>query len=157
MSRNASLITVLASSLILAACGGPSGEGAPAAAPSSAPAETPASSAASPVSAGTGAPSAGPSSDEPQNPTGAQKRPLDITSQCEHPVAYFVGDDPKAGPATAKRAVDPLQVLPVERRRDGSQTVWLLDEKSEPLVKVSITRGMKKIEVGKSCRTLDAR
>lgn len=140
------VVAFAASALLIPACGGATPEPAAPAAP----AET------APSSSVAAAPSPAPP-EEAAAPTGAQKRPLEITSQCEHGVAFFVGDDPKAGPATAKRAVDPMQVLPVERRRDGSQTVWLLDEKSEPLVKVSITRGMKKIEVGKSCRTLDAR
>ncbi len=131
-------------SLVLIACGGAAPDAPPPVAPSS-----PAPAAAAPP-----APAA---SDEERAPTHAQKRPLEITSQCDRAVAYFVGDDPKAGPADGKRTVDPLAVLPVERRRDGTQTVWLLDEKSEPLIKVSITRGMKKIEVGRSCRTLDAR
>lgn len=133
-------------SLVLIACGGAAPDAPPPVAPSS-----PAPAAAAPP-----APAA---SDEERAPTHAQKRPLEITSQCDHPVAYFVGEDPKAEPVggSGKRTVDPLASLAVERRRDGTQTVWLLDEKSEPLIKVSITRGMKKIEVGRSCRTLDAR
>jgi hypothetical protein len=35
--------------------------------------------------------------------------------------------------------------------------VWLLDDKGEPLVKVHVTRNMKRVEIGKSCRTIDAR
>lgn len=134
-------------SLGILGCGGGAGEVAPPAAQPSTP--PPAPSAAAPAAA----------SEEERAPTHAQKRPLEITSQCDHPVAYFVGEDPKAEPVggSGKRTVDPLASLAVERRRDGTQTVWLLDEKSEPLIKVSITRGMKKIEVGRSCRTLDAR
>lgn len=106
------------------------------------------------ASAATASPAA--PSDTPSAQTGAQKRPLEITSHCATPANYYVGEDPKAG-GPGKRTVEPMQILPVERNRDGSQTVWLLDEHFAPLIKVGITRGMKKIEVGRSCRTLDAR
>jgi hypothetical protein len=153
------LVSALLVSALLVACGAehtqapapfdPSAPAASTAAPSSGTSSAP----PTPTSTSTAAASSG---DGPHALTPSQKRPLEITSECATPANYYVGDDPKAG-GTGKRSVDPLAVLPVERRPDGSQTVWLLDEHFEPLIKVSITRGMKKIEIGRSCRTLDAR
>lgn len=121
---------------------------------------TPVASSSSPAPSASGvtastAPSNGASS-EPRAQTAAQKRPLEITSQCSSASNYYVGDDPKAG-GTGKRTLEPMAILPIERKPDGSQTVWLLDEHFAQLIKVNITRGMKKIEIGRSCRTLDAR
>ena len=56
---------------------------------------------------------------------------------------------------------EPVEML--ERTIIGCQamdypckTVWLLDDKGEPIAKVHITRGMKQLEIVRSCRTLDA-
>jgi hypothetical protein len=68
-------------------------------------------------------------------------------------VTVVLGDDPKG----KGRTLAPLASLDIPRNPDGHDVVWLLDAKSEPLVKVYVTRGMKRVEVGRSCRTLDAR
>ena len=152
----ASLTTQIASVtaiVTVTACGGAS---PPPEAPSS---TTPAVSHSAPAPATTASASDGPtaaSGAEPAAPTKAQQRKLEITSQCGTPVGFFVGDDPKAG-GSGRRSVDPLAKLPVERRRDGTQVVWLLDDKQEPLIKVDVNSGMNLIEIGRSCRTLDAR
>lgn len=130
------------------ACGGASAPPAPPVAAS--PSTSSSASAATAASAG--------AAETPPVPTPSQRRPLDITSQCENPVAIFVGSDPPKSGGAGKRIVEPMQILPIERNRDGLQTVWLLlDESLSPLIKVDVTRGMKHIEVGRSCRTLDAR
>lgn len=85
-----------------------------------------------------------------------QRKPFPIHSQCTHVVTVVFGDDPKAAGA-GKRTIAPDSTIDGPRDSDGKQTVWLLDEKGEPLpVKVHITRGMKQLEIGRSCTTLDA-
>lgn len=129
--------------LLTFACGAPA---APLATPEPATAPPPAREAATPVvDAG------------PPAKTGAQKRPLEIRNGCDTVASVFFGEDPKVADQGEKHALGVGATKPVPRRADGSQTVWLLDDAGAPLIKVNITRGMKQIEVGRSCRTLDAR
>jgi hypothetical protein len=90
-------------------------------------------------------------------PEPAKKRkPFEIYSTCSDVVTIAFGEnakDPKAG----KKTIAPSSTIEGARDNDGNQTVWLLDNNGEPLVKVNVTRGMKRVEIGKSCRTLDAR
>lgn len=138
-------------SLVLAACGGgatppPATPAAPAADDSSfATGETPAEKETA----------AGIAASAPE-PTAAQRRPLDITSECPEIVTVAYADDPK-DPKAGTRTLAQGTTEAAPRRGDGTQTVWLLDAQGEGLVKVSVTRGMRHIVVGRSCRTLDAR
>ena len=85
-----------------------------------------------------------------------QRKPFPIHSQCTRVVTVVFGEDPKAA-NSGKRTIAPDSTIDGPRDSDGKQTVWLLDEKGEPLpVKVHITRGMKQLEIGRSCTTLDA-
>jgi hypothetical protein len=85
-----------------------------------------------------------------------QRKPFPIHSQCTRVVTVVFGEDPKATGA-GKRTIAPDSTIDGPRDSEGKQTVWLLDEKGEPLpVKVHITRGMKQLEIGRSCTTLDA-
>jgi hypothetical protein len=85
-----------------------------------------------------------------------QRKPFPIHSSCSDVVTIVFGEDPKAQGA-GRRTVAPSSAIDGPRDADGKQTVWLLDDKGEPTVKVHITRGMKQLEIGRSCRTLDAR
>jgi hypothetical protein len=85
-----------------------------------------------------------------------QRKPFPIHSSCTDVVTVVFGEDPKAQGA-GRRTVAPSSSIDGPRDADGKQTVWLLDDKGEPTVKVHITRGMKQLEIGRSCRTLDAR
>ena len=85
-----------------------------------------------------------------------QRKPFPIHSSCTEVVTIVFGEDPKAQGA-GRRTVAPNSAIDGPRDADGKQTVWLLDDKGEPTVKVHITRGMKQLEIGRSCRTLDAR
>lgn len=96
-------------------------------------------------------PTAEPAAAEPK-----KRRPYEIHSACTDVVTVAFGDDPKA-PSAGKRTLAPDSSIEGARNADGNQTVWLLDASGEPLVKVNVTRGMKRVEIGKSCRTLDAR
>ena len=84
-----------------------------------------------------------------------QRKPFPIHSSCSDVVTIVFGEDPKAQGA-GRRTVAPNSSIDGPRDADGKQTVWLLDDKGEPTVKVHITRGMKQLEIGRSCRTMDA-
>lgn len=83
------------------------------------------------------------------------RKPFTIHSSCPDIATVAFGEDPKAA-ATGKRTVASESSIDGPRDTDGNQTVWLLDAKGEPLVKVHISKGMKELEIGRSCRTLDA-
>lgn len=84
-----------------------------------------------------------------------QRKPFEIHNSCTEVVTIVFGDDAKA-PGAAKRTLAAYGTADGPRDNDGNQTVWLVDANGEPLVKVRVTRGMKHVEVGRSCRTLDA-
>jgi hypothetical protein len=85
-----------------------------------------------------------------------RRKPFEIYSACSDVVTIAFGEDPKAATA-GKRTLAPSVTIEGPRNADGNQIVWLLDTKEEALVKVNVTRGMKRVEIGRSCRTLDAR
>jgi hypothetical protein len=116
---------------------------------SSAPAST-AQSAASTTSASS-ATTAAPAATDVPNP--AAKRPLDILSECADVVHIVYGDDPKG---TARSSIAQGGTIEAPRRPDGTQVVNLLDDHDEPIAKVTITKHMKHVVVGRSCRTMDA-
>jgi hypothetical protein len=128
------------------ACGGPEPAAAPAP-PSPAVAPPPPASAAAPP-----ATSAATSEPEPA----VHRRPFEVYSHCGDVVTVVFGEDPKAANAGG-HTVAPSASIEGPRDADGNQTVWLLDSAGAPLIKVRVTRGMKRVEIGRSCRTLDAR
>lgn len=85
-----------------------------------------------------------------------RRKPFEVYNACTEVVTVVFGDDPKAANAN-KRTMAASSSAEGPRNADGNQTVWLLDTSGEGLVKVNVTRGMKRVEVGRSCRTLDAR
>lgn len=92
---------------------------------------------------------------EPEPPK--KRRPYEIHSSCNDVVNIVFGEDPKS-PKAGKQTIAPgATISDGPRDADGNQTIWLVDDAGEGLVKVHVTRGMKRVEVGKSCRTLDAR
>jgi hypothetical protein len=128
------------------ACGNNKEPASPSAPPASAapPAATEASPAATTGEAAEPAP-------EPK-----RRKPFEVYSACADVVTVVFAEDPKAANA-GKRTIAPSSSIEGPRNADGNQTVWLLDESGEPLVKVNVTRGMKRVAIGRSCRTLDAR
>lgn len=112
----------------------------------------PAGAAAGPLPAATTDPEAAAGAE----PAKRQRKPFPIHSSCSEVVTIVFGEDPKA-PGAGKRTIAPNSTIDGPRDADGKQTVWLLDDKGEQLVKVNVTRGMKTLEIGRSCRTLDAR
>jgi hypothetical protein len=89
-------------------------------------------------------------------PEPRKRKPFEVYSNCAEVVTVVFADDPKAA-NVGKRTIAPSSTIEGPRNNEGNQTVWLLDQNGEPLdVKVHVTRGMKRVEVGKSCRTMDA-
>jgi hypothetical protein len=138
------LIFVLASLAI--ACGNSSPPSTPAA-PSAAPAD-------STPPAATASASAAASAEAPSEPP-KKRRPLEIHNACNAVVTVVFGEDPKAD-TSGKRSLASGTSIDGPRDAEGKMTVHLLDEKGEKVATVHVTRGMKKVEVGASCRTLDA-
>jgi hypothetical protein len=95
------------------------------------------------------------SSAEPPAPPRPRK-PFEVFNGCADVATISFAEDAKA-PNAGRKTIAPSSTIEGPRNADGNQTVWLLDEKGEPLVNVHVTRGMKRVEIGRSCRTLDAR
>ena len=124
----------------LAACGNAAAPATPTVTP---PEPTPSASAPDPEVVG-------------DNPAKARPRkPFPIHSSCPDVVTIVFGEDPKAQGA-GRRTVASNSSIDGPRDAEGKQTVSLLDDKGEPIAKVHINRGMKQLEIGRSCRTLDA-
>lgn len=85
-----------------------------------------------------------------------KRKPFEVYNACADVVTIAFAADPKAA-NVGKRTIAPSSAIEGIRNPDGNQTVWLFDTNDEPLLKVEVTRGMKRVEIGKSCRTLDAR
>ena len=127
---------------LLLACGGP--EPATPASPATGPSTEPAPA--------TTEQAASEPSPEPRKP----RKPFPVNSLCGDVVTVVFGEDPKAENGSS-RTIAPGSSIEGWRDDAGNQTVWLLDDAGEPLLKVNVTRGMKRVEIGRSCRTLDAR
>ena len=136
------LPAVLFASLLLA-CGGK--EPAPAASPSSTPAPDAVAASAEPAA-----------EPEPAQEPAKPRKPFEVYNGCADVVTVVFAEDPKAASA-GQRSIAPSGTIEGPRNPDGNQTVWLLDQNNEPLIKVNVTRGMKRVTIGRSCRTLDAR
>lgn len=104
----------------------------------------------------TSASSAAPATAEPPT-TAKPHRLLEIQNQCAEVVRVVFGEDPKAPESGQRQIAGDSLINDAPRDAEGKMTVWLLDAKGEPLVKVHVTRGMKRVQIGRSCRSLDAR
>lgn len=99
--------------------------------------------------------SAEPPDESGGEPRKRQRKPFTIHSSCPEVATIAFGEDAKAASA-GKRTVASNSSIDGPRDAEGKQTVSLLDDKGEPIARVHITRGMKQLEIGRSCRTLDA-
>lgn len=90
---------------------------------------------------------------EPEKPRG---KPFELYNSCTKVVTVILGKDPKAADS-GKRTAAPSSSIELPRDSAGNQIVWLADDKGEPTpVHVTVTRGIKRVEVGRSCSTLNA-
>lgn len=141
------LALALVLGLALFACGNSGDAKTPSTASSASPdvpSSSPSSASAEPASA---------ASAEPEKPRG---KPFELYNSCTKVVTVIVGKDPKAADA-GKRTAAPSSSIDLPRDSAGNQVVTLADEKGEPTpVHVTVTRGMKRVEVGRSCSTLNA-
>ena len=135
---------LLGLAFVLLACGNSGDAKTPATASSSStPPETSTASAEPAASA----------SAEPEKPRG---KPFELYNSCTKVVTVIVGKDPKAADA-GKRTAAPSSSIELPRDAAGNQVVTLADDKGEPTpVHVTVTRGIKRVEVGRSCSTLNA-
>ena len=85
------------------------------------------------------------------------KKPLEVFNGCADVVTVVFGEDPKAQTASKRQIAQSATITDAPRNNDGTQTVFLLDQSGTPLVKASVTKHMKRVEIGRSCRTIDAR
>ena len=140
MTRAAAALVALA-----AACGG--SQAAPVA---PAPAASVSPEPAAPESCG-GEPCVG----KEEQQTGVRPRerpPIDIKNECGDVVGLSFGAE--AHNATMRLGVGGSDKI--ARDPDGGLSVWLVDEKGFGLAHVAVTKRMKQVEVGRSCRTLYA-
>ena len=85
---------------------------------------------------------------------GRKHRPYEVHNSCNDVVIVVFGEDPKG---TAKKTIAPGASIEGLRNNDGNMALLLITDKDEQLARVNVTRGMKTVTVGRSCRTLDAR
>lgn len=112
-------------------------------------AEPPAST---PHEAPSAAPTESPPAKDPEPAPAARRKPFELKNGCADVVTVVLGED-----ANGKgRTLAPYSSEEIPRNPEGHDTVWLLVPNGTP-VKVYVTRGMKRVEVGRSCKTLDAR
>lgn len=87
----------------------------------------------------------------------AAKRPLEVFNGCTDVATVVFGADPKAAAASKRTIAAGATISDAPRTNDGTQTVYLLDASGASIVEVHVKKQMKRVEVGRSCRTLDAR
>jgi hypothetical protein len=109
------------------------------------------------VIAASDSPPTAPTSTAPAGPYDTQTVPLsiEIHSDCSDNVPLFLGETPKFGSGT-KTSISPNTTTSFPRNSDGTLTLWIMDDQENGLASVHITKRMKKVEIGRSCRTLDA-
>jgi hypothetical protein len=132
---------ILATLLLVAGCGGEGKDPA-----TSADAKNASTSAASTPEA-TPAPSA-------TAPPAKKRKPYEIVNLCPRPVTIIFGEDPKAANVGKRTLAGNDKIDDGPRDPDGNQIIHLL-VRDEPLVKVHVSRGTKRVEIGTSCDTLE--
>lgn len=142
---------LFAFAFVLFACGNGGESKTPATSASSE--KSPSELAPAPASTASAAGSSGTGAAEPEKPKG---KPFELYNSCTKIVTVIVGKDPKAADA-GKRTAAPSSSIELPRDAAGNQIVTLADDKGEPTpVHVTVTRGIKRVEVGRSCSTLNA-
>ncbi len=97
------------------------------------------------------APPAEPAEAEPHRP----RPPIEVVNLCHDVALLAYGEPPNFKADSLGRFLGDAGGT-VARERDGNLAVTLVDDKGSVLAKVFVTRRMKKLEVGRSCRTLYA-
>lgn len=90
-----------------------------------------------------------------QAPPPPHHRPIDLTSACPHDVHLYFGAKP--GDGTGESAtVSSGQTIPVPRQPDGTNVVWVVDDKGFGLASVNITKSMRHVHIDAACLKIDA-
>ena len=85
-----------------------------------------------------------------------QPTTIEVHNDCSDSVPIFIGDTPKFGNGT-KTSMSGNSTTSYPRNGDGTLTLWIIDDHENGLASVHITKRMKRVEIGRSCRTLDAK
>lgn len=83
-----------------------------------------------------------------------KRRPYEIANLCPSMVTLIYGEDPKAAGAVTVSLGGNAKIDEGPRDNDGNQIIWLV-VRGSPLVKVRVSKGSKRVEVGTSCDTLE--
>jgi hypothetical protein len=94
-------------------------------------------------------------SEAPAAPSAPKQRPLELTSACPHDLHLYFGGQPGDGKG-ATATVSTGQTLQVPRQPDGTNVVWVVDEKGAGLASVNITKHMRHIRIDAACARIDA-
>ena len=81
--------------------------------------------------------------------------PVEVQNLCQEVAVLAYGEPPNLKPESLDRFVGGGNGS-AARGRDGTLPVTLVDDKGNALSKVHVSRRMKKLEIGRSCRTLYA-
>lgn len=84
-------------------------------------------------------------------PTG----PVDFRSECETPVALFVGDHP--APEAPKTPLAAKGRTTIARRADGSATVWVFDRAGAIVASATFSPETRRATLDASCAAISAR
>jgi hypothetical protein len=103
------------------------------------------------------APSASPAPTPAPTETAAPtaQRPLDLANGCYHEMRLYYGDHPGDGKGQ-NVTVQANATIPVPRRPDATQVVWVVDEMGNGLGHVTITKNMRHIRIDTGCMHIDA-
>lgn len=130
---------------LLAACGGGGGSGKPEGDPSVVGQPNPEGTAPANTE-----PGPAPAIEQPVR----KRRPYEIVNLCPTMVTLIYGEDPKAANAPTISLGGNARIEEGPRDKDGNQIVWLV-VRGDPLVKVRVSKGTKRVEIGTSCDTLE--
>jgi hypothetical protein len=81
---------------------------------------------------------------------------VQIVNLCKDVAVLAYGEPPNMKPDALGRFAGDGNEGSVPRERDGTLAVTLVDDQGNALSKVTVSRRMKKLEIGRSCRTLYA-
>jgi hypothetical protein len=97
-----------------------------------------------------------PTSPPPELPSPPPQKPatVQVYNTCDKDVVFRYGPQAKEGAGTATTLAASMSTT-VPRQPDGTLAVWL--ENKGAIAQVSVTPRMTRVDIGKSCWTLDAK
>jgi hypothetical protein len=107
------------------------------------------------IAAPTASPAPAPAPATAEAPATAPQRPLELANACSHEMRLYYGDHPGDGKGE-NVTVAAGATIPVPRRPDATQVVWVVDEMGNGLGHVTITKNMRHIRIDPACMHIDA-